>query len=44
MDDALINWTDRTKEYTAKSLCDYILSKDTEFICMSENDFNKLNK
>lgn len=40
---ALENWVYRTKKYTAKSLCDYIMSKNTGSICMTVYQYNKLN-
>lgn len=42
---ALDNWLSRTKEYTAQSLCDYILSKEIdEIFAMTESEFNHLKK
>ena len=41
IDDALQNWIPRTDTYTAKSFCDYINSKKTGFICMTEDAYNK---
>lgn len=33
LSDAVQNWICRTNDYTAKSLCNYIDSKDTGFTC-----------
>lgn len=42
---ALDNWLSRTKEYTAQSFCDYIMSKDIyEVFAYPEREFNKLKK
>jgi hypothetical protein len=42
---ALDNWLARTEEYTAKSLCNYILSKDIdECFAVTEKEFNHLKK
>jgi len=51
IDDAVENWVNRTKKYTAKSLCkyindkslcNYINDKNTEFKCFTESEFKKL--
>jgi len=39
---ALCNWLARTKKYTAKSLCKYIMSKDESFVAMPYKKFRKL--
>jgi hypothetical protein len=44
MDDAVTNWVYRTKKYTAKSLCRYIMDKETEFICMTEETYKELTE
>lgn len=41
---ALENWAYRTDKYTAKSLCNYIMSKSQNTICMTMSKWNKLNK
>ena len=33
LSEAVENWAVRTDDYTAKSLCDYIASKNTGYIC-----------
>lgn len=43
-DDALANWMVRTNKHTAKSLCDYINSKHTGHVCMTEKQFQRLQK
>ena len=43
MDDAVENWAVRTNQYTAKSLCKYIMSKQTGYVCMIESQWNRLN-
>lgn len=40
---ALDNWFARTKHYTARSLCKYIMSKNTGHVCMTMDQFNQLN-
>lgn len=42
--DALHNWIPRTDDYTAQSLVDYINSKETGVIVMTEEEYDKLNK
>lgn len=42
--DAVENWVIRTKKFTAKSLCKYVMSKDESFVCITEKRFNHLNK
>ena len=44
LDCALTNWLARTDKFTAKSLCKYIMSKNTGVICMTEKQFERLNK
>ena len=45
--DALDSWLARTTDYTAKSFCDYIKSKELDFTCVQatkknmENHFGK---
>lgn len=41
LDDALTNWLYRTKEYTAKSFCAYVRSKQTGFIILTEEEYNE---
>ena len=41
--EAVINWVNRTIHFDAKSLCDYIKSKNTGYICMTEKNFKKSN-
>lgn len=43
-DNALDNWIVRTKEYTAESLCQYIMSKQTDHVAMTEEQFERLKK
>lgn len=40
-DNALQNWIARTTDFTAESLCKYILSKNTVHIAMTEEQFQK---
>jgi hypothetical protein len=42
-DAALENWLYRTDKYTAKSLCDYIMSKETGYVCMTLSQWKRLN-
>ena len=44
IDAAVINWSARTSEYTAKSFCDYVKSKDINTICMSEDEYQNLDE
>jgi hypothetical protein len=41
---AVDNWVARTSTFTSKSLCQYVRSKHSNFICMTESQFNKLNQ
>lgn len=40
--DAVQSWVVRTKIYTANSLCKYICSKNTGYICVPKDEFLKL--
>lgn len=40
--DALNSWVYRTKIFTAKSLVDYINSKNTGYTAMTEKKYNKI--
>lgn len=42
--DALDNWLARTKKFTAKSLCNYIRSKNTGFVAMTETEYKRLSE
>lgn len=42
--DALNSWLARTKIYTSKSLCKYIMSKDESFVVMTEKQYKNLMK
>jgi len=44
IEDALVNWSERTGDLTVNSFCRYVKSKDPNFICMSENEYNDLLK
>lgn len=44
IEDALQNWMFRTRKYTAKSFCKYVMSKDPSLVCMTEKQFNRLNE
>ena len=35
-DNAFANWYVRTNVFTAKSLCDYIMSKGTGYVCSTK--------
>ena len=41
---AVVNWLARTNKYTAKSLCEYIMEKDSVHICMTISQWKRLNK
>lgn len=41
LESAVINWSVRTDEHTAESLCRYIKSKQSGFVAMTEADFEK---
>lgn len=43
-DDALDNWLARTQKFTAKSLVNYINSKDTGYIAMTEKQYHRICK
>ena len=43
-DDALENWVYRTNKYTSKSLCEYIMNKNTGYMCMTLSKWERLNK
>lgn len=32
VEDAVVNWTERTKEFTPESFCKYVISKDPDNI------------
>jgi hypothetical protein len=44
INDALDCWIHRTKNYSARSFCEYILSKDSSLVAMTESQFKRLNK
>ena len=44
IDDALVNWLHRTKKFTAKSFCKYVMSKDESFVCMDSEHFERFSK
>lgn len=44
IEDALDNWLARTEEFTAKSLADYVNSKNTGSLIMTEEEYKKLLK
>lgn len=41
---ALDNWLERTNTFTAHSLCKYILSKQTGFVAITENQYQRISK
>jgi len=42
---AIDNWLARTENFTAQSLCDYILSKEIcDVFALPEREFNRLKK
>ena len=43
-DCALDNWLARTDNFTATSLCNYIMSKQCDVVAMTEKQYNRLNK
>lgn len=40
--DAVNSWLARTNKFTAKSLCDYIKSKHTNYVAMTPKQFDRL--
>jgi hypothetical protein len=45
IEDAIDNWAVRTKEYTAESLCVYVMSKELpDVFCLTEEHYNKIIK
>lgn len=38
---AFTNWVYRTKEYTEKAFCNYVMSKDPNIECLSRKEFLK---
>lgn len=44
IEDALVNWSARTSEITAESFCEYVNSKNTGFVCITEDRYNKMLK
>ncbi len=42
LQDAVDNWIPRTLEYTAESLCKYIMSKNSGYICITEEQFKEI--
>lgn len=43
-DCALDNWLARTKTFTAKSLCRYIMSKQYNVVAMTESEYKRLSE
>jgi len=43
IENALDNWLFRTKHYTAKNFCKYVMSKDPSFVCMTMEQYNHLS-
>ncbi len=39
---ALESWVFRTKKFTKKSFCEYVMSKGGGIVCMGEKQFNRL--
>lgn len=44
IENALDNWLPRTKHYTARNFCQYVMSKDPSFVCMTISQYNRLNQ
>jgi len=44
IEDAVENWIPRTDKYTANSFCEYVNSKNTGFICMTEGAYENMKK
>lgn len=44
IENAVEAWVHRTHKYKGRSLCDYIASKKTGYVCMTEAQFNKMMK
>lgn len=42
INDALINWQARTKKFTARSFCNYIKSKDINFIALTQKEYDSI--
>ncbi len=40
---AIDNWLVRTNKYTAKSLCKYIMGKESGYVCMTMHQWKRLN-
>jgi hypothetical protein len=43
-EDAFTNWVYRTKKHTAENLCLYIMSKNLECICITEQHYNEISE
>ena len=41
---AVNNWLTRTNDFTDKSLCEYIISKNTGDVCLTIGEWNSPNK
>ena len=42
IEDALNSWVYRTKEYSAKSFCDYVNSKNSGYVAITEKQFKRM--
>lgn len=40
--DAVVNWSARTKKYTDKSLCKYIMKKQTGYCCFTQSQLDNM--
>jgi len=43
LEDALDNWVNRTKKYTVKSFCNYVMDKHCNFVMMTEKQFKRIS-
>lgn len=44
VENAFDSWLFRTNTYTAASFCKYVMSKQYEYVCMTETTMKRLNK
>ena len=44
IESAFDNWVYRTKKYSVKSFCKYVMSKDVQIVCMDKITWDRLNK
>jgi hypothetical protein len=44
VEDAFNNWIVKTSKYTDADFCEYIMSKDPSFLCITMGEYSELNK